>query len=145
MSLTRRDFLMRAGQTGGYSAAFVLMQSLGLLAIPEAVGETGPLRLVDGRGARVVILGGGIAGLVSAYELGKAGWSCTILEARQRPGGRNWSIRNGTQVDFTDGTRQTCDIRRRPTTSTPDPPACLQRTTPCSVIAASSESRLKLK
>jgi len=108
MSLTRREFLMRAGHVGGYSAAFVLMQSLGLLAIPEAVGETGPLRLVDGRGTRVVILGGGIAGLVAAYELGKAGWSCTILEARQRPGGRNWSVRNGTEVDFTDGTRQTC-------------------------------------
>ena len=56
----------------------------------------------------MVILGGGISGLVAAYELGKAGWSCTILEARQRPGGRNWSIRNGTQIDFTDGTRQTC-------------------------------------
>jgi monoamine oxidase len=108
MSLTRREFLMRAGHVGGYGAAFVLMQSLGLLAIPEAVGETGPLRLVDGKGTRVVILGGGIAGLVAAYELGKAGWSCTILEARQRPGGRNWSIRNGTEVDFTDGTRQTC-------------------------------------
>jgi monoamine oxidase len=108
MSLTRREFLMRAGQAGGYGAAFVLMQSLGLLAIPEAAGETGPLRLVDGKGARVVILGGGIAGLVAAYELGKAGWSCTILEARQRPGGRNWSIRNGTEVNFTDGTRQTC-------------------------------------
>jgi monoamine oxidase len=108
MSLTRREFLMRAGQAGGYGAAFVLMQSLGLLAIPEAVGEAGPLRLVDGKGTRVVILGGGIAGLVAAYELGKAGWSCTILEARQRPGGRNWSIRNGTEVDFTDGTRQTC-------------------------------------
>jgi monoamine oxidase len=108
MSLTRREFLMRAGQAGGYGAAFMLMQSLGLLAIPEAAGETGPLRLVDGKGTRVVILGGGISGLVAAYELGKAGWSCTILEARQRPGGRNWSIRNGTGVDFTDGTRQTC-------------------------------------
>ncbi len=108
MSLTRREFLMRAGHVGGYGAAFVLMQSLGLLAIPEAAGETGPLHLVDGKGTRVVILGGGIAGLVAAYELGKAGWSCTILEARQRPGGRNWSIRNGAEVDFTDGTRQTC-------------------------------------
>jgi monoamine oxidase len=107
MSLTRRQFLMRAGQAGGYGTAFVLMQSLGLLPLPAAA-ETAPLRLVDGKGARVVILGGGIAGLVAAYELGKAGWSCTILEARRRPGGRNWSIRNGTQVDFTDGTRQTC-------------------------------------
>ena len=108
MSLTRRQFLIRAGQAGGYGAAFVLMQSLGLLPTPEATAESGPLRLVDGKGTRVVILGAGIAGLVAAYELGKAGWSCTILEARQRPGGRNWSIRNGTQVDFTDGTRQTC-------------------------------------
>lgn len=98
---------MRAGQAGGYGAAFVLMQSLGLLPVPEAVADA-PLRLVDGKGTRIVILGAGIAGLVAAYELGKAGWSCTILEARHRPGGRNWSIRNGTVVEFTDGTRQTC-------------------------------------
>ncbi len=52
--------------------------------------------------------GGGIAGLVAAYELGKAGWACTLLEARQRPGGRNWSIRNGTAVEFADGTSQSC-------------------------------------
>ncbi len=107
MSLTRRQFLMRAGQAGGYGTAFVLMQSLGLLPLPVAA-ESEPLRPVDGKGTRVVILGGGIAGLVAAYELGKAGWSCTILEARHRPGGRNWSIRNGTEVDFVDGTRQTC-------------------------------------
>lgn len=107
MSLTRRQFLTRAGHAGGYGAAFVLMQSLGLLPTPEAAAQD-PLRLVDGRGTRVVILGGGIAGLVAAYELGKAGWSCTILEARHRPGGRNWSIRNGTEVEFTDGTRQSC-------------------------------------
>ncbi|HKN21240.1 MAG TPA: FAD-dependent oxidoreductase [Terracidiphilus sp.] len=107
MSFTRRQFLMRAGQAGGYGTAFVLMQSLGLLPLPVAA-ETEPLRLVDGKGTRVVILGGGIAGLVAAYELGKAGWSCTILEARKRPGGRNWSIRNGTRIDFADGTRQTC-------------------------------------
>jgi monoamine oxidase len=107
MSLTRRQFLMRAGQAGGFGAAYVLMQTLGLLPAPEAEADA-PLRLVDGRGTRVVILGGGIAGLVAAYELGKAGWSCTLLEARHRPGGRNWSIRNGTQVEFTDGTRQSC-------------------------------------
>jgi monoamine oxidase len=107
MSLTRRQFLMRAGQAGGYGAAYVLMQSLGLLPVPRAAADA-PLHLVDGRGTRVVILGGGIAGLIAAYELSKAGWSCTLLEARHRPGGRNWSVRNGTQVDFTDGTRQTC-------------------------------------
>jgi monoamine oxidase len=107
MSLTRRQFLMRSGQAGGYGTAYVLMQSLGLLAIPEAEAQS--LSSVDGKGTRVVILGGGIAGLVAAYELGKAGWSCTLLEARHRPGGRNWSVRAGTVVEFTDGTRQTCD------------------------------------
>jgi monoamine oxidase len=109
MSITRRQFLSRVGQAGGYGATFVLMQSLGLLPIAETAAES-TLRLVDGKGKRVVILGAGISGLVTAYELGKAGWSCTILEPRQRPGGRNWSIRKGTQVDFTDGTKQTCNF-----------------------------------
>jgi monoamine oxidase len=109
MRITRRQFLSRVGQAGGYGATFVLMQSLGLLPIAETAAES-TLRLVDGKGKRVVILGAGISGLVTAYELGKAGWSCTILEPRQRPGGRNWSIRKGTQVDFTDGTKQTCNF-----------------------------------
>jgi monoamine oxidase len=109
MSISRRQFLSRVGQAGGYGATFVLMQSLGLLPIAETAAES-TLRLVDGKGKRVVILGAGISGLVTAYELGKMGWSCTILEPRLRPGGRNWSIRKGTQVDFTDGTKQTCNF-----------------------------------
>jgi monoamine oxidase len=107
MGLTRRQFLSRVGQAGGFGATYVFMQSLGLLPVPEAMGDA-PLRLADGRGKRVVILGGGIAGLVAAYELGKAGWKCTLLEARHRAGGRNWGIRNGTEVEFTDGTKQRC-------------------------------------
>ena len=110
MSLTRRQFLMRVGQAGGYSATFVMMQSLGLLAIPEASAESSKLRLVDGKGTKVVILGAGIAGLVAAYELGKAGYRCTVLEARERCGGRNWTIRGGTDVEFTSGVRQSCSF-----------------------------------
>ncbi|MGB6158620.1 MAG: FAD-dependent oxidoreductase, partial [Acidobacteriaceae bacterium] len=106
MGLTRRQFLMRVGEAGGYSAAFMMMQSLGLLAIPEASAESGQLRLVDGKGTKVVILGAGIAGLVAAYELGKAGYRCTVLEARERCGGRNWTIRGGSNVDFASGMRQ---------------------------------------
>jgi len=108
MGLTRRQFLTGVGQAGGFSAAFVMMQSLGLLAIPEATAESGTLRVMDGKGARVVILGAGIAGLVAAWELGKAGYRCTVLEARERCGGRNWTIRGGSQIEFTSGMRQSC-------------------------------------
>ena len=52
----------------------------------------------------MVVLGGGIAGLVSAYELRKLGYDVVLLEARERPGGRNWTGRNGTKVEFVDGT-----------------------------------------
>ena len=39
-------------------------------------------------GARVVIIGGGFAGLAAAYELSHAGADVTVLEARNRIGGR---------------------------------------------------------
>ncbi len=107
MSLTRRVFLERIAQIGGYSAAFRTMQVLGLTVAGGA--STLPSLGADfGKGQSVVILGGGIAGLVSAYELCKAGFDCTILEARSRPGGRNWTVRNGSKVEFIDGTTQDC-------------------------------------
>jgi monoamine oxidase len=107
MSLTRRVFLERIAQIGGYSAAFRTMQVLGLT--PAAGASPLPELTADfGRGKSVVILGAGIAGLVSAHELCKAGFRCTILEARSRPGGRNWTVRDGTKVEFTDGTVQNC-------------------------------------
>lgn len=83
------------------------MQSLGLLPAVPAEASTLSLPRDIGKGVKVVILGGGIAGLVSAYELTKAGFQCTLLEARARPGGRNWTVRNGTEVEFTDGMKQT--------------------------------------
>ena len=109
MSLTRRAFLTRIGQLGGYGAAFSFMQSLGLLPAMEITHEVATLRKVPGHGTTVVILGGGIAGLVCAYELGKLGYRCTLLEARARVGGRNWTVRRGTRIDFLDGFSQTCE------------------------------------
>jgi len=82
MGLSRRDFLMRVGQAGGYSAAFTMMQSLGLLPIVASGASTVEHAAISGKGTSVVILGGGIAGRVSAYELGKLGYTCTLLEAR---------------------------------------------------------------
>ena len=107
MPATRRDFLMRIGQAGGYGATFAAMQRLGLLPIVASAASEVDLPADAGKGIKVVVLGGGIAGLVSAYELGKAGFQCTLLEARERPGGRNWTVRNRTTVEFIDGTKQT--------------------------------------
>src|SRR5438552_4833790 len=107
MPVTRRQFLMRVAQVGGYSATFATMQSLGLLPAPAAAASVVDLPRDAGKGVRVAILGGGIAGLVSAYEMGKAGFQCMLLEARDRPGGRNWTVRNGTTIEFVDGMKQT--------------------------------------
>ena len=110
MAVSRRDFLSRVGQAGGFSAAFLTMQSIGIM--PAKAEMAVPLQAASGsgKGTKVVILGGGISGLVSAYELRKLGYEVTVLEARERPGGRNWSVRGGDKVVFTDGTTQTCSF-----------------------------------
>jgi monoamine oxidase len=108
MGLSRRDFLLKVGQAGGYGAAFTMMQSLGLLPMAASAASTIDAPQGSGKGSSVVILGGGIGGLVSAYELRNLGYTCTLLEARQRVGGRNWTVRNGTKVEFTTGFTQQC-------------------------------------
>jgi monoamine oxidase len=108
--MTRRELIWRAAQTGGYGAAFLAMRSMNLLASPLAVTTPFQIPPNAGRGTKVAILGAGIAGLVAAYEMRKAGFDCTVLEARPRPGGRNWTIRRGAKVEFVDGTVQQCSF-----------------------------------
>ena len=48
----------------------------------------------NGNGRRVLVLGAGMAGLMAAYQLERAGYSVTILEARTRAGGRIETLRD---------------------------------------------------
>src|SRR6476469_14161 len=43
---------------------------------------------------KVVVIGGGLSGLVAAYELSKLNFDVTVLEAQERPGGRVFTLRS---------------------------------------------------
>jgi monoamine oxidase len=96
MRQTRRQFLNAIGRAGGQSAVYLTMLGLGLLKAPPAYARSPALPKVNN--VKIAILGAGVAGLVAAYELGKAGYDVTVLEARARVGGRTWTIRGGTQI-----------------------------------------------
>jgi monoamine oxidase len=96
-TISRRDFLGKGAMLAG--GTYPAMLALGLLrpAPAHAFNLHG-----TGNGKHIIILGAGLAGMTCAYELTKLGYRCTILEARQRAGGRCWSIRNGstqTEID----------------------------------------------
>jgi monoamine oxidase len=115
--VTRRNFLRAVGITGGAGTMFATMGAMGL-APTKAQAATkafsapraADFSLTGRTPASVVILGGGVAGLVSAYELGKAGYKCTIIEPRSRTGGRNFTARNGTTQTDTFGRTQVCNF-----------------------------------
>jgi monoamine oxidase len=102
---TRRQFLEQLGLVGGTSLVMTVMNSWELMA-----GQAGVRPALTGRPARnrVIVLGAGVSGLVAAYELGKLGYDCRILEARDRVGGLAWTIRRGTEHTEIGGERQVC-------------------------------------
>jgi monoamine oxidase len=64
----------------------------------------------SGKGRKVVILGAGLAGLTAAYELGKLGYQCQVLEARAFAGGRCQTARKGFTLTELGGDKQTCSF-----------------------------------
>ncbi len=105
-ALTRRALLRRIGAGAGGATMLEAMRSLGFAAESP---YRGPIRLEgDPRGASVVILGAGLAGMTAAIELGRAGYEVHVLEYNNRPGGRNWSIRCGDVYTELGGATQRC-------------------------------------
>ena len=100
--ITRRDLLDGIAAAGGMAAAVAALAALGgLPAMPARAAA--PALPRDGR--RVLVLGGGIAGLVAAHEMQRAGWSVRVLEAAPRAGGRCLTLRAGDTVQETGGRR----------------------------------------
>lgn len=103
---TRRQLLRLIGLGAGSAAMYQAMTSLGLAAESSF---TGPPQLGNApAGASVLVLGAGMAGMVAAYELRKAGYRVQVLEYNARAGGRTMSLRGGDTYTELGGETQHC-------------------------------------
>jgi monoamine oxidase len=106
--LSRRRFIEELAAIGGVGLAMAGMEALGFgfgsaqAAAPNLSGAR--------KGTRIVILGAGLAGMTAAYELGKAGYDCHVVEARAFAGGRCQTARRGFSHTDLVGHSQTCDF-----------------------------------
>ena len=103
--MRRRDFITRLAASAG--TTYAVMQALDLVEKP-ATAQKSPFQLQRQGGSKsIIILGAGLGGMTCAYELGKVGYQCKILEARERAGGRCWTVRRGDKFTDTLGQTQT--------------------------------------
>ena len=105
---TRRQLLTRIGVTAGSVAMYQAMTQLGHAA---GTDFTSPPVLSGAKaGTSVLVLGAGLAGMLAAYELRKAGYSVRVLEFQNRSGGRNFTLRGGDTLTELGGYTQKVDF-----------------------------------
>jgi len=107
-SMTRRELLTLIGQVGGAGAMYSAMTSLGFAAESTYKGQV-ELKGAP-KGKSILVLGAGLAGLVAAYELEKAGYKVQVLEYNAKAGGRCWTLRGGDTYTELGGAEQRCEF-----------------------------------
>src|ERR1700750_1203032 len=109
-TVRRRDLLSLIGTMAGSAAMYHAMTILGFAAETR---YRGPVKLEgDPKGASVLVLGAGLAGMTTALELRNAGYKVKVLEFNNRPGGRNWTLRGGDSFTELGGIKQTCEFEQ---------------------------------
>src|SRR6202042_2294504 len=107
-ALSRRRLFEIIGASVGGAAAYQAMTRLGYA---EESPYRGPIKLNgDPKGASVIVLGAGLAGMTAAIELERAGYKVSVLEYNARPGGRNWTLRGGDVYTELGGATQNCEF-----------------------------------
>jgi monoamine oxidase len=107
MPMTKRDLLSMIGTAAGASAMYMAMSSMDQA---KASNFQGPPKLEGGKGASVLILGAGVAGMTAALELSRAGYKVQVLEYNDRVGGRSWTLQGGDTYTELGGATQTCQF-----------------------------------
>ena len=106
--MSKRDLLSLIGKTAGAGAMYAAMGTFGQAA---ASPFKGPIDLSgDPKGATVLVLGAGVAGMVAALELSRAGYKVQVLEFNNRIGGRSWTLKGGDTYTELGGATQTCNF-----------------------------------
>ena len=106
--ITRRNLLGMIGTAAGSTAMYHAMTAMGYAAPSN---YSGPIKLDgDPQGAKVLILGAGLAGMTAAYEMRAAGYEVEVLEYREKAGGRCWTLRSGDTFTELGGATQTVDF-----------------------------------
>ncbi len=107
-TITKRDFLQSVGMVGGTAAMLTALNGWDM-SIAATMKEP-PKMTMDGSGKKLLILGSGLAGMVTAIEMRKKGYDCTIIEAQDRSGGRCMTARKGTIIKEEGGETQVCNF-----------------------------------
>ena len=91
--ITRREFIRRSLILSAGASLIISCEDNENIPSNPISGSPGMLSS-NGNAKKIIVIGAGMSGLVAAYELVRVGHDVTILEARDRIGGRVLTIRS---------------------------------------------------